>query len=149
MIVIRRRLIFWLTRAYIKKWGRSIFIFFLLGLLGFFLFRYFLRVFPSTLPIMEKETVGMVGSYTINTLPQMVLNNISSGLTKVSEDGAINPGLASSWKIDISGKIYTFTLKKNIYFANGDKFTSKSINYGFSDVNVTKPDDYTIVFRLK
>src|SRR3989344_8987286 len=149
MIIIRRRLIFWLIKAYIKKWGKSIFIFFLLGLLGFFIFRYFLKVLPSNLPIMEKEAVGMVGSYTINILPQIVLDNISQGLTKVSEDGAINPGLSSSWKIDKNGKIYTFTLKRGIYFSDGTKFTSKSINYGFADVNVTRPDDYTIVFQLK
>ncbi|MBI2031087.1 MAG: hypothetical protein HYT08_00565 [Candidatus Levybacteria bacterium] len=149
MITIRRRLIVWLIRAYIKKWGRSIFIFFILGLVGFFLFRFVMRMLPSTLPIMDKETVGMVGSFTINSLPSDVLDQISQGLTKVSQDGTIKPGLSTSWKIDKMGKIYTFNLRKDVFFSDGTKFTSKTINYGFSDVKVIRPDDFTIIFQLK
>lgn len=149
MITIRRRLIFWLIRAYIKKWGKSIFIFFVLGLVVFSLLRYIIRILPSTFPIMDKEVVGMVGSFTIDTLPQDVLYNVSQGLTSVSQDGSIKPALAASWKVDKNGKIYTFNLKRGVLFNDGTKFTSKTVNYGFSDVLVTRPDDYTIVFRLK
>ncbi|MEM4230504.1 MAG: ABC transporter substrate-binding protein, partial [Candidatus Pacearchaeota archaeon] len=149
MIIIRRRLIFWLIKAYIKKWGKSIFLFFILGLVGFFLFRFVLRILPSTLPIIEKETIGMVGSFTIDTLPQNVLDNVSQGLTTVGQDGSIKPGLATSWKIDKNGRVYTFKLKRGINFSDGTRFTSKSINYGFSDVKVLKPDDYTIIFEIK
>jgi len=149
MITIRRRLIIWLIKAYIKKWGKSIVLFFILGLIGFFLFRFLIRILPSTLPIVEKETVGMVGSFTVDTLPQNILYNVSQGLTAVSQDGSIKPALASDWKIDKNGKIYTFKLKRGITFSDGTHFTSNSINYGFSDVKVKRPDDYTIIFELK
>lgn len=149
MIIIRRRLIFWLIKAYIKKWSRLILAFFFLGLIAFFALRVTIQILPSAFSFLQKETIGMTGSYTINNLPSTIFYKLSYGLTSVSQDGSIKPGAATSWKIDGSGKIYTFFLKRDIQFADGIPLTSRYINYGFSDVSVTKPDDYTIIFKLK
>lgn len=149
MIVFRRRLIFWLIRAYFRKWGQTILIFFVFGLLSFFALRYAVRVLPSSFPLLSRNIVGMSGAYTINDLPPVVLEKISKGLTYVSPDGVIRPDIASSWRIEKEGKQYTFFLKKDIYFSDGTHLTSKHISYGFTDATVEKPDEYTVVFKLK
>src|SRR3990167_9894257 len=149
MIILRRRLIFWLIKAYFKKWGRSIFIFLTIGLLAFFALRILIRVIPSTFPFIQRETIGMTGTYTINDLPYPILKMVSRGLTSVSYDGTVKPDIAGAWKIRDNGKEYTFFLRRDIYFSDGTRLTSKNVTYNFSDASITRPDNYTIKFRLK
>jgi len=149
MIVVRKRLMFWLVKAYFKKWGKSILIYFGVGLIVFFLLNNLLSYTMTRMPFVQKETIGMVGPYTIDSLPQEIISKISRGLTKAQKDGTIVPDLVEKWKIAPNGKAYAFYLKKNIYFSDGTNLTSQDINYGFADVSVTRPDKYTIVFNLK
>ncbi|MEK7573806.1 MAG: ABC transporter substrate-binding protein [Patescibacteria group bacterium] len=149
MIVFRRRLIFWLIRAYFRKWSKTILLFFVIGLLGFFALKYFLDIVPYAFPFLSKQTVGFTGSYTIDDMPSSILSKVSRGLTKVSDDGKIAPDIASSWKIEDDGRRYAFFLKKNLYFTDGAHLTSKEINYNFRDAVIEKPNDYEIVFKLK
>ncbi len=145
----RKRLLLWLIKAYARKHGRTILFFFVSGLVAFVLLFLTKDFFIGRLPFIHKETIGIVGSYDVNTIPSDILLNVSSGLTEVDSKGSIIPSLASSWKIDENGKKYTFKLRKNVFFSDGEKFTSKTINYGFADVKVQTPDEYTIVFELK
>jgi len=149
MIVIKRRLIFWLARAYLKRWGRILFICFLCGLGIFFLlkssFPYIIAAFTGV----SKETDGIAGIYTLNTLPNTVVKDISKGLTKIDDTGVPKPDIASSWDIKDSGKTYVFHLKKGLYFVDGTLLTSKEIQFSFADVKTERPDNSTIVFRLK
>lgn len=101
------------------------------------------------MPFIQKETIGMVGPYTIDNLPEEVLKKISRGLTRVEKDGSVKPDIAEKWKVAPNGKAYAFYLHKNIYFSDGKNLTSKDIDYEFSDVSVIRPDKYTIVFSLK
>lgn len=149
MIVFRRRLIFWLVKAYFKRWGRLIIIFFVLGLFGFFALRYAAIILPSKFPLLSRKTIGLTGTYTVDSLPTGILDKISRGLTKIGTDGSIHPDTAYKWKIEEDGKKYTFYLKNNIYFSDGTRLTSKQINYNFKDAKTFKPDDYTLVFKLK
>lgn len=149
MIVIKRRLLFWLIRAYVKKWGKAILFFFVLGLVFFFIFRSAITIMLTRFGVMPKETIGIVGVYTADSLPPTILSKLSDGLTKISDNDTPIPDLATSWKIDDDGKKYTFFLKKNVHFSDGTLFTSKEIRPSFSDVTIDRPDDYTIVFHLK
>ncbi|OGH50182.1 MAG: hypothetical protein A3H17_00540 [Candidatus Levybacteria bacterium RIFCSPLOWO2_12_FULL_37_14] len=149
MIVLRKRLLFWLIKAYFKRWGRNILIYFGIGLVIFFLLNKTLSYFIARLPFMEKESIGIIGAYSIDSLPQEILGKISKGLTKTEIGGAVKPDIAERWKIAPSGKAYAFYLRKNIYFSDGTNLTSSDINYDFADVSVTRPDKYTIVFSLK
>lgn len=124
-------------------------IYFGIGLLVFFFLNMSFSYFITRLPFMQKETVGMVGPFTIDDLPEEILSKVSVGLTKSEKDGNIKPAIAEKWKISPSGKAYAFFLHKNIYFSDGKNLTAQDINYDFSDVSVTKPDKYTIVFNLK
>ncbi len=149
MIVIRRRLIFWLAKAYIKKWGKLILLYFLIGFIAFLFIRVLIKISPSVIPSSGNEAIGMVGSYTINDLPSNILYELSFGLTSFSSDETVRPSVARSWRVSDNGKTYTFFLKHNISFTDGTKLTSKYIDYGFSGVTIIRPDDYTIVFKLK
>ncbi len=149
MIVLRKRLLFWLLKAYLKRWGRNILIYFGIGLVIFFIAKLSLPYFITRLPFVEKETIGMVGPFTPENLPEEILTKISKGLTKVEKDGSIKPEIAEKWKIAPNGKGYAFYLRKNIHFSDGSDLTSEDINYGFSDVSVDRPDEHTIVFTLK
>ena len=149
MIVFRRRLIFWLIKAYFKKWGRSILVFFAIGLFAFFALRILIKILPSTFLFIPKETVGVAGSFTVNDLPSYILTSVSRGLTSVSEDGNVRPDIAQSWKIADNGREYTFFLRKNVYFSDETRLTSKNVTYNFSDASILRPNEYTIIFRLK
>lgn len=148
-MVFRKRLIYWLLKEYIKKWGKTFFFFFILGLIAFFSLRFVFTFYKPTLPQIKKETIGLVGAYTPATLPPVIMNDVGRGLTKVDKGGKVLPDLAKSWEIKDKGKTYIFHLKKNEYFTNGKPVTSDLINYNFSDAKIEKPDKYTIVFRLK
>lgn len=149
MIVFRRRLIFWLVKAYVKRLGKRIFIFFVLGFVVFFSLLFSIRYFLPKIPVGEKETIGMVGAYTLNSLPVSVVSDLSYGLTYVDDKGLVKPAAAKKWKIQDSGKTYVFYLKDNIKFTDSGQLTSESINYNFSDAKTIKPVKNVIVFKLK
>lgn len=149
MIVLRKRLLFWLIKAYAKRWGRNIIVYFGVGLFIFFIINMALSSSLTRLSFIKKETIGMVGPYTVDNLPQEILSIISRGLTKTEKDGSIKPDIAEKWKIAPNGKAYAFFLRRNLLFSDGENVTSDKINYDFSDVTVLRPDKYTIVFNLK
>lgn len=139
----------WLLREYIKKWGKSIFFFFLAGLAFFFLLRFTSGFFINRIPTGQNEIIGIVGAYTLDNLPSPILYEISRGLTTVSGDGKPMPDLAKSWKITDNGKTYVFTLKNDVYFSDGTNLNSLQLNYNFSDASIERPDKYTVIFKLK
>jgi oligopeptide transport system substrate-binding protein len=46
------------------------------------------------------------------------------GLTSFDENGQIVPGVAESWELSPDGKVYTFHLRKNARWSNGDPVTA-------------------------
>ncbi|MEK7534326.1 MAG: ABC transporter substrate-binding protein [Patescibacteria group bacterium] len=149
MITIRRRLIIWLIRAYIRKMGKTILIYFAVGLLVFFVLRLSFKHILPKYHSYQKETIGVVGAYTTDDLPPSILYKISRGLTTIAQDGTVKPDVARYWKLENDGKTYIFYLKTNIYFSDGKELTSDLIHYDFSDVITDRPDKYTIIFKLK
>jgi len=145
----RRRLVFWLFKAYLKKWSKTIVLSIALGLIFFFIIRFGLNIFIPLLPFSHQETVGMVGAYSVDDLPNSILANVSMGLTQIDDKDRIKPAAASSWEIKNGGKTYVFHLKRNLFFTDGTKLTSDLVKYNFSDVTTEKLDDYTIVYKLK
>ena len=150
ILIKRKRLILWLAKAYFKRWGKTILAFFILGL---FLssIAYANRSFiVSKIPfLINEERIGIAGAFTIDTLPSEVLDNVSLGLTKVSEDGRLSPSAAKRWEIRDDGKTYIFYLRDDLYFTDGQKLTSDKIDYSFVDVLVERPAEGVIVFKLK
>ena len=149
VILKRRRLYVWLVKAYIKKWGKTIFFSFIFGLIAFFIFRSSFSYVISKIPFVQHREIGMVGAYTTDALPSSILLNISTGLTKVENDGSVKPSVSKEWQIKDSGKTYIFKLKKDLVFSDKSALVSDSINYNFKDVTIEKPDKETIIFKLK
>ena len=145
----RRRLFFWLLKAYFKKWRKTILISFAVGLIVFFLLKFVVNYFIPLIPFTQQQTIGMVGAYTIDTLPSDILTKISKGLVYADKNDLPKPDLAKSWEVKNSGKTYIFHLKDNLKFSDGTEFTSDEINYSFSDVDVQRPNKDTIIFNLK
>lgn len=142
----RRRLIFWLFRAYIRRWLKTILFFFFLGIATSVIA---IKYLPGILNIVNStQKIGVVGAYTIDTLPIDIQNKISFGLTKIEEDGEATPSAASSWEISPDGKIYTFKLRKDVYFQDGKRLISRDINYNFKDAKSAVLDESTIQFTL-
>ena len=98
----RKRLFFWLLRAYVKKRKSTITSFFVAGVIvaaiGYLLT-------PKIAPYLPKKTenIGIIGSYTIEALPIDIQNRISLGLTKVSETGDASPSAALSYEVSSDG----------------------------------------------
>jgi len=128
---------------------KTILIFFGVGLFFFFLIYSLFSKFSPALPFSQDREIGVLGVYDASNLPAEVLNNISYGLTTVGYDGKPKPLAAKNWKIENEGKTYIFNIEENLRFSDGSKLTSKEINYNFENVQVQRPNKYTIVFKLK
>jgi len=145
----RRRLILWLLKAYIKKWRRTILISFGLGLIVFFLLKFVVNYFIPLMPFTQEKTVGIVGAYSVDNLPSVILSKVSKGLVYAGPDYLPKPDLAKSWEIENNGKTYVFHLRSDVVFSDGTKFTSDQVQYNFADVQAVRPDKFTIIFNLK
>jgi ABC-type transport system substrate-binding protein len=100
-------------------------------------FRYGIYDDPPTLdPALTEEPLAI-------TMTQ----NLFDGLTRWDIDWNIVPNIASSWDVSEDGKAYTFHLRKDVKFSNGDPVTAKDFKYSWD--RVQKPDTkspYTFVF---
>src|SRR5438445_8517208 len=64
---------------------------------------------------------------------QEIQQNMFNGLTKFDNNLNVVPDLASKMPdISADGLTYTFTLRKDVTFSNGDKFTSKDVLYSWN-----------------
>ncbi len=59
-----------------------------------------------------------------------ILRDLYEGLTIESPDGTVIPGTAESWEISNDGKVYTFHIRKNAKWSNGDPVTAGDFVYG-------------------
>lgn len=149
MVVVRRRLIFWLIKAYIKKSKKILVLSFLTGLLIFFGILFGGKYIRAILTFQRQPAIGIVGSYERTDLPEDIESRLSRGLTKVGMDGTTSTDLSENYSIENNGKTYVFTLKSGQFFNDGSRFESKNLIYNFSDVKVEHPEKNKIVFKLK
>ncbi len=149
MAVIKKRLLFWLLKAYLKKWGKVFILFFIFGLIFFFIILLSFKYFSSKIFPPREQIIGIVGTYTVDSLPESIFTGVSQGLTKINKDGTASPALATSWDIKDNGKTYVFHLRPNVFFSDGSPFISSDIHYDFSEVTIDKPNKETIIFHLK
>ena len=89
---------------------------------------------------------------------------VYSGLTKYDDNGNITPDLAESYEVSADGLAYTFRLRKDIRWHDGEKFTADDViftvsailnsEYGsplrlnWQGISVEKQDDSAVVFKL-
>ena len=139
------RYILRLVGAFIAKFRSVILLSIGVGVLLFFLVRI---IAPLVIPG-NTEKIGVVGKYHLETLPSEILLLIGGGLTKIDENGVVLPNLAGSWETTDKGQTWIFHLKEDIFWQDGKKVTSSSVVYNFSDAQIERPDEKTIVFKLQ
>ncbi|MFK4259600.1 ABC transporter substrate-binding protein [Agrobacterium tumefaciens] len=102
-----------------------------------------------------------------------VLNHIFEQLVAYRDDLTVGPALADSWDVSADGVTYTFHLRPDVVYHNGDPVRAADVKWlwdrrmntagsdnpwvcipnfngsqGFKVVAVEAPDDKTVVFRL-
>jgi len=134
-----------LSIAYLNRFKGLIIAGTILGILVF-VFVNFLRplIFGKSI-----EKIGITGRHHTDSLPIWIQELIGDGLTKVNENGNAEPNLAQSWESPDKGKTWIFRLKDGLFWQDGEKVTSDSVVYQFSEVEIERPDEKTIVFKLK
>lgn len=91
---------------------------------------------------------------------------IFSGLTRAEANGDILPDLAQAWEISTDGLIYTFYLRQDVRWHDGEPFTAQDVVFtirliqspdfpgppelaaAWQDIETQRLDAYTVIFRL-
>jgi len=95
----------------------------------------------------SKEYIGLLGDYTLTTLPDSIKHQLSLGLTGVTEGKEVEPLLAARWVVEDEGKQYRFVLKKGLTWQDGKEVEPADIQYQFVDIEtIATPND--VVFKL-
>ena len=100
------------------------------------------------------------------SITSMVTSNIGAALVAKDVNGEIVPYLAKSWDISEDGLVYTFHLRDDVKFHNGDPFTANDYVWTWERcldkdfvcpvsasmlsvfTKIEAPDDYTLVLTL-
>ncbi len=64
----------------------------------------------------------------------VVYQNVFEGLTRVDQNGAVQPGLATDWTISEDGLTYTFTLAGGVTFHDGSTFDADDVKFTFERI---------------
>lgn len=98
-----------------------------------------------------------------DTYSNWILAQLMEPLVEYDENLEIEPRLAESWEISEDGMTYTFHLVRGAKWHDGEDFTSEDVVYTFNTiteelgvavthfepvVEITAPDDYTVVVEL-
>ena len=143
----RFRIFYLVVRELAQKYTRALTAGFILGLLMTLLVS---RVYPVIRQVLfaPVERVGLVGEFTPNSLPLLIQNQISMGLTVLGPDGSVLPGLAKEWTATDSGKTFIFMLREDSVWHNGKPVTAVDVNYNIRNVTFTPDNDYTLRVTL-
>src|SRR5687768_17075553 len=112
-----------LTFAYLTRFKGVIFASVLAGIVLFAFVYNFKHLYKG-----KAETVGIVGRYQIDELPLSILEKIGQGLTTISEDGKVMPGIAASWETPDNGKTWIFHIDETKTWQDGEKVASEEIS---------------------
>ncbi|MDD4106841.1 MAG: ABC transporter substrate-binding protein [Candidatus Shapirobacteria bacterium] len=105
--------------------------------ISFFVFKKQLIYFYE-LSIWHPEIIGVQGQYTLDSLPREITEKISLGLTVNDENQKPTiSSLVTNIDIENDNKEFIFTLKNNISWSSGKKFTAYDINYQIPGVDIT------------
>lgn len=70
----------------------------------------------------------------VASVQKITYQNIFEGLTKIDSQNRVQPSLAKSWNIDKTGLIYTFTLRKKIFFHDHSELTATIVKHSLERV---------------
>ena len=89
---------------------------------------------PKILRLNNNEEPGSLHPGTAQgTHDSWILEHTFEGLTKKNAEGEILPGMAKEWDSE-DGVTWTFTLRDDIYWSNGDEVTAEDFEYAWKHV---------------
>lgn len=62
-------------------------------------------------------------------IAEVTYANLFEGLTRIDQNGQVQPGLATSWTVSDDGLTYTFQLRRGATFHDGTKFDSEAVKF--------------------
>ena len=86
----------------------------------------------------RKNSVGIEGLYTASHLPVQIANQISYGITSLSQnDKAVASPLIEKIDVDEGNQIYTFNFTDDLYWHNGRKFRTSDLDLNIAGASIT------------
>ncbi|TVM31940.1 nickel ABC transporter, nickel/metallophore periplasmic binding protein [Oceanidesulfovibrio marinus] len=80
------------------------------------------------------SNVGPLNPHTYSPSQMFAQAMVYEPLVRYQADGTIAPWLATSWKISEDGKEYTFTLRKDVTFSDGQPFNAEAVKKNFDTI---------------
>lgn len=82
----------------------------------------------------EAEPQSLDPHIVTGLLEQRVLVALLEGLVGVDHDGNVVPGIAESWEVSGDKLTYTFKIRKNARWSNGDPVTAKDFTFSYQRI---------------
>lgn len=77
-----------------------------------------------------------------------ILRDLFEGLALEAPDGAVIPGVAKHWDISADGRVYTFHLRDDARWSNGDMVTAEDFEFSFRrSVNPATMSHYSSILE--
>ncbi len=64
-------------------------------------------------------------------IDEVVYANVFEGLTRINQEGLVEPALATGWAVSDDGLTYTFELAQNVTFHDGSNFDAEDVVFSF------------------
>ncbi len=146
-IISKIRVSFWFISGLFRKHLKVFVVSFFSSVIILLILR---TIYPTISPylIPKMERVAVIGTYTPSNLPLSIQTLISSGLTAITTEGSPSSSLAESWNTSEDGKIYTFILRKQVFWHDQTEFKSSNINYNLRDAIILPKSGYEVEVRL-
>jgi peptide/nickel transport system substrate-binding protein len=129
---------------------------------------YYQRVEPVPGGIYSEGMAGSISNlnpiYASSDVDRSISKLLFTGLLRYDTNNNLVPSLASSYEVTDNGRTYTFKLKPNLTWHDGQPLTSEDVLFTFNTIknpnarsplesswqkiNITAPDAQTVVFTL-
>ncbi|MFZ9035264.1 MAG: peptide ABC transporter substrate-binding protein [Francisellaceae bacterium] len=96
----------------------------------------------AAIPTLDPGVINDATAWRVN-------NDLFEGLVTLTQDDRIVPALASSWEISKDGTVYTFHLRENAKWSNGNPVTAGDFVYAFRrNLDPNTPNLYASFYKV-
>ena len=91
---------------------------------------------PAMAETLDLGVTGELASFDTSQISggvweSQILMDVYEGLVKNSPDGEVLPGMATDWEVSEDGKTYTFTLREDARWSDGEPVTAEDFVFGW------------------
>lgn len=92
------------------------------------------KVAQEVVYVINNEADKLDPGITSETFAAPILINAFEGLIRIDESGNATPAVAEKWSVNEDGTVYTFNIRNNAKWSNGDALTAKDFIYSWKRV---------------